>query len=348
MLTLGIIRANSILLSLNRIFGAIKFKWIMKKRVLISAMAVLALVSCSSKQQAASEDVVTRERLRVGDGTSGMQLTFPIGDKIDNPAFTGNAYLKPLIAVDSVFNFPQTNGVTFAPGAHSSWHRHGGMVVLVTGGVGLYQEEGRPAQVLRKGDVLQIPAGVRHWHGATKDNWFSQVVIYDTAWRPETQTDEDNSLSDEYYNELAQEEYDHPTLIDSLMFAAPDSMLSLPTFNGPIRLANTVDAPNEADAPGLHYVVFEPGVINAWHTHPGGQILIVTDGIGYHQIEGQPVEELRPGDVVMCPPDVKHWHGASANSRFAHLVAGTNPDKPAVVWTDEMLSKEEYDNLPKE
>ncbi|MBQ9203841.1 MAG: hypothetical protein IJ155_06340 [Prevotella sp.] len=96
----------------------------------------------------------------------------------------------------------------------------------------------------------------------------------------ETQINEDNTLSDEYYNELALEEYNHPTLIDSLMFAAPDSTLTPPTFNGPIRLANTEDAPNEAGAPGLHYVVFEPGVINAWHTHPGGQILIVTDGIG--------------------------------------------------------------------
>ena len=306
------------------------------KKVLFIGMLAAVLSSCGSKQQTA-EVGVTKE-----------QLTFPIGDKIDNPAFTGDAYLKPLIAVDSVFKFPQTNVVTFAPGAHSSWHRHGGMVVMVTGGVGLYQEEGRPAQVLRKGDVLQIPAGVRHWHGATKDNWFSQVVIYDMSWRPETQTDEDNTLSDEYYNELALEEYSHPTLIDSLMFAAPDSTLTLPTFNGPIRLANTVDAPNEAGAPGLHYVVFEPGVINAWHTHPGGQILIVTDGIGYHQIEGQPVEVLHPGDVVMCPPDVKHWHGASANSRFAHLAAGTNPDKPAVVWSDEILSKEEYERLPKE
>ena len=306
------------------------------KKILFIGMIAAILSACGSKQQTA-EVGVTKE-----------QLTFPIGDKIDNPAFTGDAYLKPLIAVDSVFKFPQTNVVTFAPGAHSSWHRHGGMVVMVTGGVGLYQEEGRPAQVLRKGDVLQIPAGVRHWHGATKDNWFSQVVIYDTAWRPETQTDEDNTLSDEYYNELTLEEYSHPTLIDSLMFAAPDSTLTLPTFNGPIRLANTVDAPNEAGAPGLHYVVFEPGVINAWHTHPGGQILIVTDGIGYHQIEGQPVEVLHPGDVVMCPPDVKHWHGASANSRFAHLAAGTNPDKPAVVWSDEILSKEEYERLPKE
>ena len=132
------------------------------------------------------------------------------------------------------------------------------------------------------------------------------------------------------------------------MFSAPDSTLTLPTFNGPIRLANTVDAPNVAGAPGLHYVVFEPGVINAWHTHPGGQILIVTDGIGYHQIEGQPVEVLHPGDVAKCPPDVKHWHGAAPNSRFAHLAAGTNPDRPTVVWTNEVLGKGEYDKLPKE
>ena len=320
----------------------------MKKAFAMMAAILLVLTACTTKQQTASEDVVTRERLRVGEQSSGMQLTFPIGDKIENPAFTGDAYLKNLIALDSVFNFPQTNVVTFAPGAHSSWHRHGGMVVLVTGGVGLYQEEGKAAQVLRKGDVLQIPAGVRHWHGATKDNWFSQVVIYDMTWRPEAQVDEDNTLSDEYYNELALEEYNHPTLIDSLMFAAPDSMLTLPTFNGPIRVANTVDAPNAAGAPGLHYVVFEPGVINAWHTHPGGQILIATDGIGYHQIEGQPVEVLYPGDVAKCPPGVKHWHGASANSRFAHLAVGTNPDMPPVIWTDEKLSKEEYDRLPKE
>ena len=333
----------------------------MKKVIATMAAVLLGLTACSEQKQATKEGV-TKE-----------QILFPIGERIDNPAFTGEAYLNPLIAPDSVFNFPQTNVVTFEPGAHSSWHRHGGMVVLVTGGVGLYQEEDKaaikreqsdagissaereqarpmvkPAQVLRKGDVLQIPAGVRHWHGATKDNWFSQVVIYDMSWRPEAQVDEDNTLSDEYYNDLALEEYNHPTLIDSLMFAAPDSTLTLPTFNGPIRLANTVDAPNAAGAPGLHYVVFEPGVINAWHTHPGGQILIVTDGIGYHQIEGQPVEVLHPGDVAKCPPGVKHWHGASVNSRFAHLAVGTNPNMPPVIWTDEMVSKEEYDRLPKE
>ena len=306
------------------------------KKLFAFIMSSLLLASCANHKQTTV-------------GITKEQISFPIGQRIENPAFTGEAYLKPLINVDSVFNFPQTNVVTFGPGAHSSWHRHGGMVVLVTDGVGLYQEEGKLAQILRRGDVLQIPAGVRHWHGATKDNWFSQVVIYDSAWKPtEASDDSDNSISDEYYNGLEMEEYAHQTTTDSLMFAAPDSTLSLPTFNGPIRLANTVDAPNVAGAPGLHYVVFEPGVINAWHTHPGGQILIATDGIGYHQIEGQPVEVLHPGDVVMCPPGVKHWHGASPNSRFAHLAAGTNPDRPAVVWTDEMLSKEEYERLPKE
>lgn len=306
------------------------------KKLFAIIMSGLLLASCAEHKQTTV-------------GITKEQISFPIGERIDNPAFTGEAYLKPLISVDSVFNFPQTNVVTFGAAAHSSWHRHGGMVVLVTDGVGLYQEEGKPAQILRRGDVLQIPAGVRHWHGATKYNWFSQVVIYDSAWKPtEASDDGDNSISDEYYNGLEAVEYAHQTTTDSLMFAAPDSTLSLPTFNGPIRLANTVDAPNVAGAPGLHYVVFEPGVINAWHTHPGGQILIATDGIGYHQIEGQPVEVLHPGDVVMCPPNVKHWHGAAPNSRFAHLAAGTNPDRPAVVWTDEILSEEEYEQLPKE
>ena len=217
----------------------------MKKNLILWTVMLVGLAACSEQKQVATEGI-TKE-----------QISFPIGDRIDNSAFTGEAYLKPLINVDSVFNFPQTNVVTFCPGAHSS------------------------AQILRRGDVLQIPAGVRHWHGATKDNWFSQVVIYDSAWKPaETYNDNDNSISDEYYNGLEMEEYAHQTTTDSLMFAAPDSTLSLPTFNGPIRLANTVDAPNVAGSPGLHYVVFEPGVINAWHTHPGGQILIATDGIG--------------------------------------------------------------------
>lgn len=275
------------------------------------------------------------------------QMSFPFGNRLPSPPFTGEAYLQPMIQLDEVFHFPATNHITFAPGAHSGWHRHGGMIVMVTGGVGLYQEEGKPAQILRQGDVLEIPAGVRHWHGATPDNWFSQIVLYDSTWQPKAQLDEDNSLSDEEYSKVVMQEYRHQELKDGLLFATPEAPVTLPTFNGPIRLANTVGTPNAADAPGLHYVVFEPGVYNAWHTHAGGQVLIVTDGIGYHQIEGQPVEILHPGDVAMCPPGVKHWHGAMPGTRFAHLAANTNPERPGVEWFD-LLPEEEYRNLPTE
>lgn len=102
------------------------------------------------------------------------------------------------------------------------------MVVLVTNGVGLYLEEGKPAQIQRLDDVLQIPSRVRHWHGATKGNWFSQVVIYDKDWQPsEAYNDGDNAVTDEYYNGLELVEYAHQTTIDSLMFAAPDTTMTL-------------------------------------------------------------------------------------------------------------------------
>ena len=78
------------------------------------------------------------------------------------------------------------------------------MVILVTGGEGLYQAEGQPPRLLRMGDVLEIPAGTGHWHGATKDSWFSQMVIYDNAWKDAETRKEDDTLSDEYWRDRNQ------------------------------------------------------------------------------------------------------------------------------------------------
>src|SRR5947207_1592856 len=66
-------------------------------------------------------------------------------------------------------------------------------------------------------------------------------------------------------------------------------------------------------------VYFEPGARSNWHTHPAGQILIITDGVGYHQIKGQPRQTIRKGDVVKCPPDVLHWHGASPDTGMQQM-----------------------------
>ncbi len=91
-------------------------------------------------------------------------------------------------------------------------------------------------------------------------------------------------------------------------------------------------------------VIFEPGARNNWHTHPGGQILLVTEGTGYYQEKGKPIQLLRKGDVVKILPDVKHWHGASPDSVFTHIAVNTNTQKGIVVWL-ERVTDEEYNSF---
>lgn len=87
-------------------------------------------------------------------------------------------------------------------------------------------------------------------------------------------------------------------------------------------------------------VTFEPGARSKWHSHPAGQILLVIDGVGYYQEKGQSKKILRKGDVIKCPPDIAHWHGASADTAFIQ-VAITNREKGEPVWL-EAVTDEEY------
>ena len=87
-------------------------------------------------------------------------------------------------------------------------------------------------------------------------------------------------------------------------------------------------------------VVFEPGARNNWHTHPGGQILIVTEGVGYYQEKGKSIQIIRKGDVVTIVPDVVHWHGASPDSEFTHLAINSNTQKGIVVWLGRVTDEE--------
>jgi quercetin dioxygenase-like cupin family protein len=88
-------------------------------------------------------------------------------------------------------------------------------------------------------------------------------------------------------------------------------------------------------------VYFEPGARSHWHIHPAGQILIITDGEGYHQIEGQPKHVIKKGDVVKCPPNVKHWHGATESSSMSQLYIIPNTEKGIVNWM-EKVTDEQY------
>jgi quercetin dioxygenase-like cupin family protein len=92
-------------------------------------------------------------------------------------------------------------------------------------------------------------------------------------------------------------------------------------------------------------VTFEPGARTAWHTHPLGQTLIVTAGLGRAQVWGGPVEEIRPGDVVWFPPGEKHWHGAGPATAMTHIAIQEQRDGKMVEWM-EQVSDEQYQGNP--
>jgi quercetin dioxygenase-like cupin family protein len=111
-------------------------------------------------------------------------------------------------------------------------------------------------------------------------------------------------------------------------------------FTGSVR----IDSQFQRSAPariGGAIVTFEPGARTAWHTHPLGQTLIVTSGLGRVQRAGGPIEEIRPGDVVWFEPGEKHWHGASPTTAMTHIAIAEALDGKAVDWM-EKVSDEQY------
>ena len=132
-------------------------------------------------------------------------VTFGLGEPNVNFAnfFIGNSYLNPLAKVDdsnlSLFN------VTFEPRCRNNWHIHhanngGGQVLICVEGEGWYQEEGKEPQSLKEGDIVVIPANVKHWHGAKNDSWFSHISLEVPG--EETSNEWLEPVTDEYYNNL--------------------------------------------------------------------------------------------------------------------------------------------------
>jgi quercetin dioxygenase-like cupin family protein len=111
-------------------------------------------------------------------------------------------------------------------------------------------------------------------------------------------------------------------------------------FTGVVRIDPLFPSNAPARAAG-NTVTFEPGARTAWHTHPLGQVLVVTAGCGRAQREGGPIEEIRPGDVVVFAPAEKHWHGAAPTTAMTHIAIQEALDGKAVDWM-EKVSDEQY------
>jgi quercetin dioxygenase-like cupin family protein len=106
-------------------------------------------------------------------------------------------------------------------------------------------------------------------------------------------------------------------------------------FTGMVRIDPLFPVAAPARAAG-NAVTFEPGARTAWHTHPLGQILIVTAGCGRARREGGPIEEIRPGDVVIFTPGEKHWHGAAPTTAMTHIAIQEALDGKAVEWLEKV------------
>lgn len=110
-------------------------------------------------------------------------------------------------------------------------------------------------------------------------------------------------------------------------------------FTGSVRIDTLFQAPDPARVAGAS-VTFEPGARTAWHTHPLGQTLIVTAGLGWVQREGGPVEEIRPGDVVWFSPGEKHWHGATPATGMTHIAIQEKLNGKVVDWMEHVTDKQ--------
>jgi quercetin dioxygenase-like cupin family protein len=115
-------------------------------------------------------------------------------------------------------------------------------------------------------------------------------------------------------------------------------------FSGHVRMDPLINAPDPGRLRGVS-VTFEPGARTAWHTHPLGQTLIVTSGIGRAQKQGEPIQTIRPGDVVWFSPGEKHWHGATPDCAMTHIALQEALDGKAVDWM-EHVSDDDYLSKP--
>ncbi|MBX3254875.1 MAG: cupin domain-containing protein [Chitinophagaceae bacterium] len=129
---------------------------------------------------------------------------------------------------------------------------------------------------------------------------------------------------------------------EDLIFSKGEKITS-DNFTGIAWLNNLVQA-DSINQNAVGSVTFEPGARTKWHSHPAGQIILALDGLGYYQEKGSSKVILKKGDVVKCPPNTPHWHGASADTTFVQ-VAITGREKGETVWLEEVADEEYYSGI---
>lgn len=266
---------------------------------ILSALLGLAM----STQQALAQDAFAFFR---GE-------TFP-------PARTAPAaWLLELHKADALLN-ANVAVATFLPNTKLAWHNHpGGQVLLITDGVGYYQEKGKPKQIVRVGDFIKCAPGVEHWHGAAVESGMTYIAVSPAQKGPTVWA---QPVTDADYLGAGIDKRSAPAARKAGAATQIELLKADDVF--PFTIVS---------------MTFAPGKKLDWHQEPGGQILVVTDGSGYYQERGQPKLLLHKGDVVKGAAGVEHWHGASSEIGVTQI-AITPVNAAKTKWLEKVSDKE--------
>lgn len=262
-----------------------------------------------------------------------------IGKNTDN--YTGTIWLNELSKPDSIFKFGVAQAV-YAPASKLDWHIHpGGQILLITEGMGYYQEKGRPVQIVYKGDVIKCAPGVEHWHGAIPNSEFAYVAVSPSEKGKTTWL---QRVTDEEYNSIkpGQTQNSNARTKDSSIFPKGVVAPNTKDYTGTVWL-NGLSREDSTFSFNLMLATFAPGSRLRWHIHPHGQILLITEDTGYYMEKGRPGRIVHKGDVIKCTPGVAHTHMAAPDSDFAYI----GIEASGIEWL-QSVTDEEYNGIGKQ
>ena len=256
------------------------------------------------------------------------------------PVFTGVSYMNWLSEYNDTMKIPAFGQVTFEPCTRTDWHAHdGGQILLVTEGVGVFEMDGEPARLMQAGDVILIPPGVRHMRSAINDSWFAHIAISVNPGMGTTNWFE--KVTDDEYNAAVATARANGTIRErgETMFPRGEEFTA-EGYTGTVYKNILVEHESVFNCPEVDNFTFEPGARTAWHSHAGGQLILVTDGTGYYQEQNGDLRALSAGDVIQTQPGVLSWHGAT-NEEFAYIAVNGDPGNDTITW-DRAVTDEEY------
>jgi len=279
---------------------------------------------------------------RPSDQPDDMLFSAGVYNPMSAMIFTGDAYINSIVGTDDTYNIPGMLNVTFRPTVRTKWHTHdGGQILICTYGKGYYQVEGEPVQILRAGDVVLIEPYVKHWHGAAGDGWFSHIAIetnHSSSDFLEDVTDEQYRIAEEStleFSDRSNAGYTDEMLADisdGIIFPLGEEYDFEGHVKGEAYRSVLIPYDDVFHFPSTYNITMSPGAMTDYHTNTGGEVLVVSGGKGFYEIDGEEKKEISAGDVIKLPPDKSYRFGGTEGSWISCMLIDANTNDSQMEW----------------